>query len=81
MELDLLDSEMLLFNCVCTLVLLYTHPRKDVQGKPPQKNNLGCLLANSLWAHGIGWPKVYSHGNYPIKGKHYNMVVHYIVAL
>ena len=56
-------------------------PLLGVWGRRPYKNFFGCLLANNLWSHGIGWPVVFFHGNYPIKGKHCNTNVYCIVAL
>ena len=67
-------SEMLLFSRVYTRVLLYTCPTRRVRSRSPWKKFLGCLLSSNLWAHGIGWPVVFSHVNSLIKGMNCNMV-------
>ena len=65
MELDLPDLEIVLSRCVCTSVLLYTHPSRGVRegtaplargsmGESLERIFLGCLLANGLQVHGIG---------------------------
>ena len=74
MEPDLLDPE-ILFSCVCTPGVLYTHSP--------------CLWdvcwPTVLRTHGIGLTVVFSHGISPIKEKHcntdrYGIVLYYNIV-
>ena len=52
MDLDLIDSNMLMITHVCTPVLLYTHPIMGVRGPAgPQKS----------FSWDICWPTIYGH--------------------
>ena len=87
-EPDLLDPE-ILFNCVCTLGVLYTHspylgvrssaPKKGVWGQHPREQNLGCVLTNSIadpwyWVN----PRIFPL-YFPYKRKHCKTTVYAIV--
>ena len=79
MEPNLLDLE-ILFSCVCTLGVLYTHsPYLGVRGWSPQEMFLGCVLANSFadpwyWVNRSIFPWYLSY-----KRKHCNMIVYGII--
>ena len=81
MDLDLLDSEMS-FSRVCTPGVLYTcYPTLGFRGEAPEKIFSDVCWPTVLRTHGIGLTVVFSHGISPIKEKHYNTVVHGILAL
>ena len=79
MDPDLLDSKML-FICVCTSGLLYTHsPTLGFEDEAPKKIFWDVCLPTVLWTHGIGLTVVFSHGISPIKENNCNMTVYGMV--
>ena len=67
MELDIPNPE-ILFSCVCTLGVLYTHsPTLGFRGRAPEFFFWLVCWPTVLWTHVIGLTVVFSHGISPIK--------------